>query len=240
MRLDKYLVECKLITSRNKAQDLISRGYVLVNNEIKLDVDYQVQETDNINIIQHDQYVSRGAYKLIEAIDKFKINLKNKVVLDIGSSTGGFTQVCLINGAKKVYAIDVGTDQMDKNLSLNEKIELHEQTNFKDVTIDIFKEKVDLIVADLSFISITKILDKISQLFNYSVEMVLLIKPQYELGKDIIKAYKGVIKSQKLWDKAIDIVTKHAKSLDFKVKSIIPSPIKGSKGNTEFLMYLIK
>lgn len=240
MRLDKHLVECKLITSRNKAQDLISRGYVLVNDEIKLDVDYQVQETDNINIIQHDQYVSRGAYKLIEAINKFKINLKDKVVLDIGSSTGGFTQVCLINGAKKVYAIDVGTNQMDKNLSLNEKIELHEQTNFKDVTIGIFKEKVDLIVADLSFISITKILDKISQLFNYSLEMVLLIKPQYELEKDIIKAYKGVIKSQKLWEKAIDIVTKHAKSLKFKIKSIIPSPIKGSKGNTEFLMYLVK
>ena len=240
MRLDKYLVECKLVNSRNKAQDLISRGYVLVNGKIKLDLDYQIQQTDNINIVQHEQYVSRGAYKLIEAINKFKMNLKDKVVLDIGSSTGGFTQICLINGAKKIYAIDVGTDQMDSQLSSNKKIELHEQTNFKDVTSNLFKQKVDLIVADLSFISITKILDKISEIFSYSLEMVLLIKPQYELGKDIIKAYKGVIKSQKLWEKAIDIVTKHAKSLKFKIKSIIPSPIKGSKGNTEFLMYLVK
>ena len=240
MRLDKYLVEHKLVTSRNKAQDLISRGYVLVNDEIKLDVDYQVQEIDKINIIQHEQYVSRGAYKLIEAINRFKINLKDKVVLDIGSSTGGFTQVCLINGAKKIYAIDVGTNQMDKKLSANKRIELYEQTNFKDVTQSIFKERVELIVADLSFISITKILDKISELFDYSFEMVLLIKPQYELGKDIINAYKGVIRSQRLWDKAIDIVSQHAKSLKFKIKSIIPSPIKGSKGNTEFLMYLTK
>ena len=240
MRLDKYLVEHKLVTSRNKAQDLISRGYVLVNDEIKLHVDYQVQEIDKINIVQHEQYVSRGAYKLIEGINRFKINLKDKVVLDIGSSTGGFTQVCLINGAKKIYAIDVGTNQMDKKLSANKRIELYEQTNFKDVTPSIFKERVELIVADLSFISITKILDKISELFDYSFEMVLLIKPQYELGKDIIKAYKGVIKSQRLWDKAIDIVSQHAKSLKFKIKSIIPSPIKGSKGNTEFLMYLTK
>ena len=240
MRLDKYLVEHKLVTSRNKAQDLISRGYVLVNDEIKLDVDYQVQEIDKINIIQHEQYVSRGAYKLIEAINRFKINLKDKVVLDIGSSTGGFTQVCLINGAKKIYAIDVGTNQMDKKLSANKRIELYEQTNFKDVTQSIFKERVELIVADISFISITKILDKISELFDYSFEMVLLIKPQYELGRDIIEAYKGVIKSQRLWDKAIDIVSQHAKSLKFKIKSIIPSPIKGSKGNTEFLMYLTK
>ena len=240
MRLDKYLVECKLVNSRNKAQDLISRGYVLVNGKIKLDLDYQIQQTDNINIVQHEQYVSRGAYKLIEAINKFKMNLKDKVVLDIGSSTGGFTQICLINGAKKIYAIDVGTDQMDSQLSSNKKIELHEQTNFKDVTSNLFKQKVDLIVADLSFISITKILDKISEIFSYSLEMVLLIKPQYELGKDIIKTYKGVIKSQKLWEKAINIVSEHAKSLKFKIKSIIPSPIKGSKGNTEFLMYLVK
>ena len=240
MRLDKYLVEHKLVTSRNKAQDLISRGYVLVNDEIKLHVDYQVQEIDKINIIQHERYVSRGAYKLIEAINRFKINLKDKVVLDIGSSTGGFTQVCLINGAKKIYAIDVGTNQMDKKLSANKRIELYEQTNFKDVTQSIFKERVELIVADISFISITKILDKISELFDYSFEMVLLIKPQYELGRDIIEAYKGVIKSQRLWDKAIDIVSQHAKSLKFKIKSIILSPIKGSKGNTEFLMYLTK
>lgn len=240
MRLDKYLIEHKLVTSRNKAQDLISRGYVLVNDEIKLHVDYQVQEIDKINIIQHEQYVSRGAYKLIEAINRFKINLKDKVVLDIGSSTGSFTQVCLINGAKKIYAIDVGTNQMDKKLSTNKRIELYEQTNFKDVTPSIFNERIELIVADISFISITKILDKISELFDYSFEMVLLIKPQYELGKDIIKAYKGVIKTQRLWDKAIDIVSQHAKSLKFKIKSIIPSPIKGSKGNTEFLMYLTK
>ena len=240
MRLDKYVVDKKIIDSRTKAQDLISNGFVVVNNKIVTNSAYKLNDNDIVEVNQHDKYVSRGAYKLIAAIDKFHIDLKNKVVLDIGSSTGGFTQVCLINGAKKIYAIDVGTNQMDKKLSANKRIELYEQTNFKDVTPSIFKERIELIVADLSFISITKILDKISELFDYSFEMVLLIKPQYELGKDIINAYKGVIKSQRLWDKAIDIVSQHAKSLKFKIKSIILSPIKGSKGNTEFLMYLTK
>ena len=118
--------------------------------------------------------------------------------MDIGSSTGGFSQVCLINGAKKIYAIDVGKNQMNDKLRNNSKIELHEQLNFKDVKLNLFHDQIDFIVVDVSFISVTKILEKISELFSYPLKLIILIKPQFELGKEIIKANHGVIKNKKL------------------------------------------
>lgn len=242
MRLDKYIVDKKIVDSRNKAQALISNGFVLVNNKIKTQTAYNVKESDIITINQHEQYVSRGAYKLIEAINKFHVDLKDKVVLDVGSSTGGFTQICLINGAKKIYAIDVGKNQMDQKLRHNPKIELHEGINFKNFNTSILNTKrIDIIVVDVSFISLTKILKKIQEAFPYSLKLIVLIKPQFELGKEIIKANHGVIKSKKLWEKAIDIVTTSAKQLGYKINTnYIESPIKGGDGNTEFLMHLEK
>ena len=240
MRLDKYVVDKKIIDSRTKAQDLISNGFVVVNNKIVTNSAYKLNDNDIVEVNQHDKYVSRGAYKLIAAINKFKINLKDKVVMDIGSSTGGFSQVCLINGAKKIYAIDVGKNQMNDKLRNNSKIELHEQLNFKDVKLNLFHDQIDFIVVDVSFISVTKILEKISELFSYPLKLIILIKPQFELGKEIIKANHGVIKNKKLWDKAIDIVSAFAKKLNYKINSLIVSPIKGGDGNKEFLMYLDK
>lgn len=241
MRLDKYIVDKKIVDSRNKAWALISNGFVLVNNKIKTQVAYNVKESDIITINQHEQYVSRGAYKLIAAINKFHVDLKDKVVLDIGSSTGGFTQVCLINGAKKIYAIDVGKNQMDQKLRHNPKIELHEGLNFKALNVTTIKMKINIILVDVSFISLTKILKKIQELFSYSLKLIVLIKPQFELGEQIIKANHGVIKSKKLWEKAIDIVTTSAKQFGYKINmNYIESPIKGGDGNTEFLMYLEK
>ncbi|MBP5256772.1 MAG: TlyA family RNA methyltransferase [Mycoplasma sp.] len=240
MRLDKYVVDKKIIDSRTKAQDLISNGFVVVNNKIVTNSAYKLNDNDIVEVNQHDKYVSRGAYKLIAAINKFKINLKDKVVMDIGSSTGGFSQVCLINGAKKIYAIDVGKNQMNDKLKNNSKIELHEQLNFKDVKLNLFRDQIDFIVVDVSFISVTKILEKISELFFYPLKLIILIKPQFELGKEIIKANRGVIKNKKLWDKAIDIVSAFVKKLNYKINSLIVSPIKGGDGNKEFLMYLDK
>ncbi len=240
MRLDKYVVDKKIIDSRTKAQDLISNGFVVVNNKIVTNSAYKLNDNDIVEVNQRDKYVSRGAYKLIAAINKFKINLKDKVVMDIGSSTGGFSQVCLINGAKKIYAIDVGKNQMNDKLKNNSKIELHEQLNFKDVKLNLFRDQIDFIVVDVSFISVTKILEKISELFSYPLKLIILIKPQFELGKEIIKANRGVIKNKKLWDKAIDIVSAFAKKLNYKINSLIVSPIKGGDGNKEFLMYLDK
>ncbi len=240
MRLDKYITDRKIVDSRNKAQNLISNGFVSVNNKIKTDSSYEVKNSDIIAVNEHDDYVSRGAYKLIAAIEKFKINLKDKVIVDIGSSTGGFSQVCLINGAKRIYAIDVGKNQMHEKLRHNLRIELHEGLNFKDVKLNLFHDQIDIVVVDVSFISVTKILKKINELFTYPLKVVILVKPQFELGKEIIKANHGVIKIKKLWDKAINIVVTFAKKLNFKINSLIESPIKGVDGNKEFLMYLDK
>lgn len=143
-------------------------------------------------------YVSRGEYKLIAAIDKFKINLKDKVIVDIGSRTGGFSQVCLINGAKMIYAIDVGKNQMHEKLRYNWRIKLHEELNFKDIKLNLFHDQIDFVVVDISSISVTKILEKIKELFAYPLKIVILIKPQFELGKEVIKANHGVIKTKKL------------------------------------------
>ena len=240
MRLDKYIVDKKIIDSRTKAQTLISTGFVVVNNKIVTNSAYKLNDNDIVEVKQHDKYVSRGAYKLIAAIDKFKIDLKDKVVIDIGSSTGGFSQVCLINGVKKIYAIDVGKNQMHEKLKNNSKIKLYEQMNFKDVKSNLFHEQIDYIVVDVSFISVTKILEKISELFSYSLKLIILIKPQFELGKEIIKANHGVIKNKKLWIKAIDNVLTFVRKLNYKINSLIESPIKGGDGNKEFLIYLDK
>lgn len=240
MRLDKFIVDNKLVNSRNKAQHLITNGCVLINNIIVNNKHYEVNENDVVIVNDVGQYVSRGAYKLLHALTTWKINLTDQVVLDIGASTGGFTQVCLNMNALKVYAVDVGTNQIDKKLKENKKIVVYEQTNFKTLVLSMFEEKIDYIVADLSFISLTILIEKINQLFNYPLKMIFLIKPQFELGKDVVSRFNGVIREPKLWNKAVDKIKQSVIKHNFKINGIIPSPIKGNSGNTEFLIYCEK
>lgn len=240
MRLDKYLVEKQLVTSRNKAQHLIEKGFVSINSVIVTNNHYEVSTQDIVEVKQEKQYVSRGAYKLLAAIEKWKINISNKVVLDIGASTGGFSQVCLNANAKKVYAIDVGSNQIDPSLTKDKRLISYEKTNFKDLNLPMFNEQIDLIVADLSFISLTVLIDYLVQIFNYQYEAVFLIKPQFELGKDVASKFNGVIKEPKFWNKAIDKIKQHLIQNNFQVIGVIESPIKGSEGNTEFLVYCKK
>lgn len=240
MRLDKFIVDNKLVNSRNKAQHLITNGCVLVNNIIVNNKHYEINENDVVIVNDVGQYVSRGAYKLLHALTTWKINLTDQVVLDIGASTGGFTQVCLNMNALKVYAVDVGTNQIDKKLKENKKIVVYEQTNFKTLVLSMFEEKIDYIVADLSFISLTTLIEKINQLFNYPLKMIFLIKPQFELGKDVVSRFNGVIREPKLWNKAVDKIKQSVIKHNFKINGIIPSPIKGNSGNTEFLIYCEK
>lgn len=240
MRLDKFIVDNKLVNSRNKAQHLITNGCVLVNNIIVNNKHYEINENDVVIVNDVGQYVSRGAYKLLHALTTWKINLTDQVVLDIGASTGGFTQVCLNMNALKVYAVDVGTNQIDKKLKENKKIVVYEQTNFKTLVLSMFEEKIDYIVADLSFISLTTLIEKINQLFNYPLKMIFLIKPQFELGKDVVSRFNGVIRELKLWNKAVDKIKQSVIKHNFKINGIIPSPIKGNSGNTEFLIYCEK
>jgi 23S rRNA (cytidine1920-2'-O)/16S rRNA (cytidine1409-2'-O)-methyltransferase len=159
------------------------------------------------------------------------------VILDVGASTGGFTQVCLLNGAKLIYALDVGTSQLHHSLLKASNVKLIEKTNFKDMNIGMFPTRVNLIVADVSFISLTHLIDKVSTTFDYHYSCIFLIKPEFELSPKDIK--NGLVKNPKLHEKAINKIITHAKNLGLKVHGVIPSPILGSKkGNKEFLIYM--
>jgi 23S rRNA (cytidine1920-2'-O)/16S rRNA (cytidine1409-2'-O)-methyltransferase len=161
------------------------------------------------------------------------------VVLDVGASTGGFTDVAIKQRANKVYAIDVGTDQLHKSLRQNPKVISYEKTHLKDLQISMFQERIDVVVADISFISLTKLIDKLITLFDYQYQCIFLIKPEFELSAKEID--NGKVKTKKLLDKAVNKIKDYAESNDFKIFGVIESPIKGNKvGNTEYLIYMEK
>lgn len=239
MRLDLWLVNQKYFESRNKAQNAILNKLVLVNNKIIDKPHYLVSGDDKIKIIKFDEYVSRGAYKLLAAIKHWNINLKDKIVLDIGASTGGFSDVCIKQNCKYVYSVDVGTNQLHHSLRNNTKIKSYENMNFKNVAINMFQHNIDYVVCDVSFISLTKIIDKLINLFDYKYKCVFLIKPQFELSPKEIK--NGKVNQDKLLLKAIDKIKIYGENNNFKIFGVLPSPIKGDKlGNQEFLIYMEK
>ena len=236
-RIDKEIVNRNLVESRSKVQELISNGFVECNGKIVKKSSFQVNESDEIKILENEtlKYVSRGGLKLEKAINKFKIDMNNKVVMDIGSSTGGFTDCALQHGAKKVIAIDVGTDVMDKSLRLDNRIELHEKTNIKNLEHKYF-ENIDIITTDVSFISIKKIIDKIYQ-EQIKVDLICLIKPQFECGKELADKYKGIILNKSIHISIIKDIINYFKQKDFYIKELDSSPIRGGDGNIEYVSY---
>lgn len=182
-------------------------------------------------------YVSRGAFKLAGAIEKFGVDLNGKVVLDIGASTGGFSEVCLENGAKKVYAIDVGKSQLDKKLKLDKRVVDIENTDFREVSKEAFQD-VDFITGDLSFISLRHIFPKIVEIFGASKEICMLFKPQFECGKELAKKFKGVVLDKKLHKNLLEEFCFYLKGLGFKISGLCYSSIQGKEGNIEYLFYL--
>lgn len=234
-RLDQRVSEQEKI-SRTKAKGFIEEGLVFVNNMQIKKVSFLVDGGDKVVLLEYEGYVSRGAYKLLGAIVNFDLDFKDKVVLDLGASTGGFTQVCLKHGAKKVYAVDVGENQLDKTLVNDERVVNLSKTDVRELD----REKVgdaNIIVGDLSFISLTKILPKIQELFGTKLEMILLFKPQFECGKEIAKKYKGVIKNKEIHKKILKNFGNFVKLLGFSLNNIIVSPIKGGDGNIEYLLH---
>lgn len=237
-RLDTELVKRGLVRSRTKAQELIKGGYVLCNNKVNNKNSSEVKDTDEITIKKNNKlkYVSRGGLKLEKALTEFDIDFHNKRIMDIGSSTGGFTDCAIQYGAKEVIAIDVGTDVMEKNLRENIKVKLYENTNIKELALAFFKD-VDYIVIDVSFISIIKVFERIKE-SNVKIDVICLIKPQFECGKQIAKKYKGVILNREIHKQLILKVVEEINNLGFFVKNIVFSPIKGGNGNIEYLAYV--
>ncbi|MBE7074063.1 MAG: TlyA family RNA methyltransferase [Clostridiales bacterium] len=235
MRLD-FLVAEKLNISRTKAQNLIKEGKVQVACGIVDKPSYDVDSDKNITILQTENYVSRGAYKLVGAIEKFGLNFQNKIVLDMGASTGGFTQVCLINGASKVYSVDVGKGELDKSLVQDKRVVNMEGQDIRTLTNEMVKG-VNIIVGDLSFISLKHILPKVFSLFG-EIECALLFKPQFECGKEVAKKYRGVIKDKVVHKKLLIDFVEELKLYNFTLSNITYSSIKGKEGNIEYLLHL--
>jgi 23S rRNA (cytidine1920-2'-O)/16S rRNA (cytidine1409-2'-O)-methyltransferase len=230
MRLDIYLVEHGYVKSRSQAQDLIKRGLVSVDGEVQTKTGYDIQ-LESIKLLEETRFVSRAGEKLLQAIVDFKIDMHDKIVVDIGSSTGGFTDCSLQQGAKHVFAYDVGTNQMDPSLRMNPNISLFEQTNILDVEIP----KHDIALIDVSFTSIKPI---IFHIHTCNEEALCLIKPQFEAGH--IKFKQGVLKDLKMHKVILKDIIDDVISLGYFVYGLKKSDLKGKQGNQEYLLYLKK
>lgn len=239
MRLDIELVNRNIFDTRNKAQMSIKDSIVEVNGKVITKPSYDVSESDDIKIVGEVMpYVSRGGYKLEKAIKVFELKLENKTMLDIGSSTGGFTDCALQNGVMQVIACDVGSDQMASSLRNDERVLLFENTDFRDIDKDIIN-KADLATIDVSFISVTKIIDVFHELENLK-EVMCLIKPQFECGKQVADKYKGIINDPNVHKDVINKVIEAFKIEGYSLKNISVSPIKGGSGNIEYISYFVR
>lgn len=238
-RLD-VLVSRKTKLTREQAKELIQNGFVSVNSMKAYKPGQKYTQKVNIEIdTLQNKFVSRGGYKLLKAINFFNIDIRNKVCIDIGSSTGGFTDCLLQNGANLVYAIDSGKDQLVQSLKLHNKVISMEQTNIRNITKENINILADIIVIDVSFISLTKVLGTAFSLLNESGECICLVKPQFEAGyKNVTKS--GIVKNTKIHLKVLQNIHDHVVNLGFSVKGLTNSPIEGKKGNKEYLLYISK
>jgi 23S rRNA (cytidine1920-2'-O)/16S rRNA (cytidine1409-2'-O)-methyltransferase len=237
MRLDLFLVEKGYFKSRNKAHDEIIKGAIKINGKVIKKPSFICEDTDLIEIDDNLtlKYVSRGGLKLEGAINSFKLDFKDKVILDIGSSTGGFVDCALKHGAKLVYAVDVGDNQLDDSLRDDKRIKLFENTNILDTNFDI---KFDFVTMDVSFVSIEYLLNGILKYIKDDTTFITLIKPQFELNN--MKFKNGIVKDKKLHLKVLNNVSNALLNSGLGIYDLILSPIKGGDGNIEFLALVKK
>lgn len=239
-RLDVALVERGLIASREKAKVVIMEGLVYVNGQKSDKAGTQIKDDDKIEIRGETmRYVSRGGKKLEKAMQVFPISLDGCVCIDIGASTGGFTDCMLQNGAVKVYSVDVGYGQLAWSLRNDERVVNLERTNIRYVTDEQIPEPVDFISVDVSFISLTLVLPVAWRLLREGAQMVCLVKPQFEAGKDKV-GKKGVVREPSIHREVIEKVAGCAAELGFALRGLDYSPIKGPEGNIEYLLFLQK
>ena len=240
-RLDVILVKRGLAPSREKARAIIMSGNVFVKGVREDKAGSSFEETEEDIVVKGDpiKYVSRGGLKLEKAIEEFKLELDGCTCMDIGSSTGGFTDCMLQNGAVKVYAIDVGRGQLDWKLRNDGRVVCMEKTNFRYVTHEQISEPIDFASADVSFISLDKILPVAYGLLSDNARMVCLIKPQFEAGREQV-GKKGVVRDPKVHEDVIARITDVASEIGFTPCDLTYSPIRGPEGNIEYLMLLNK
>ena len=242
-RLDKYLTDLGYFETKSKASAAILAGHVKINDEYITKAGFQINPSKEYDIqVKSMPYVSRGGFKLKKALDTFPVKVENRICFDAGASTGGFTDCLLQNGAKFVYAADVGYGQLDWKIRSDNRVKTIERTNLKICSFnEIYNENelvADLLVSDLSFISLTKVLENLKKLLNPEFhEMVCLIKPQFEAGKEKVEK-GGVIRDKKVHIEVIENVINFAKKLDYKINGLTFSSIKGPSGNIEYLIWL--
>jgi 23S rRNA (cytidine1920-2'-O)/16S rRNA (cytidine1409-2'-O)-methyltransferase len=241
IRLDVYLTENGFFPTREKARVAIMEGNVFVNNQKEDKPGTMIKGDANVEYRGEKlKYVSRGGLKLEKAAEVFNIDLNDKTCIDIGSSTGGFTDFMLQNGSKKVFAVDCGTNQLDYKLRTDERVVAMENTNARYLTReDIGDDAIDFISVDVSFISLKKILPVIKELLKESGESVLLIKPQFEAGKELVEK-NGVIRNSIIHKEVIKSVIDYCIDSGFVILGLDFSPIKGPAGNIEYLLYISK
>jgi len=229
MRLDEYLVRNEFVESRNKAKELIKNKKVKVNGKVANKPSLDVENAE-IKILEK-VYVSRAAWKLKNYLEKYNISFEGKSVLDVGSSTGGFSEVALERGAKKVVCVDVGDNQLHSKIRKNPKVEVYENTDIRDFT---YSTKFDILVSDVSFISLLKIFEKLKTL---SDEMILLFKPQFEVGKEVKRDKRGVVVDKDAIKKARENFEKEINK-EFEIIRSEESSIRGKEGNIEYIYHL--
>ena len=234
-RLDVTMAGRSLVASRSQAESYIRLGQVKVNGRVATKPGQLVLPADNIQLTAEEQYVSRAALKLKSAAELFKLDFAGKTVLDVGSSTGGFTQYALTHGAAKVIAVDVGTDQLHPSLRPDPRIELHEKTDIRNY---VAREPIQMVVGDVSFISLREILPHVATLVDGRTDIIAMVKPQFEAGQSSMK-HKGVIKNDKMRrDILKDFETWATRS--FRIVDKADSGVAGSKGNVERFYILRK
>ena len=236
MRLDEYLCENEYFEDLEVAKKQIMAGNVIINEQ-KIDKPGEIISLDKIKSIRikekNTPYVSRGGLKLEKAIKIFNLDFRAKIVLDIGASTGGFTDCSLQNGAKFVYAVDVGTNQLDWKLRNDSRVKSIENKHINELEKTNLENEIDIIVMDISFISIKKVLYKIKELLKENGFAVFLIKPQFEAERNEIE--KGIVNDLNVHKRVIDEVVEEAKNYQLFLENLTISPIKGTKGNIEYL-----
>jgi 23S rRNA (cytidine1920-2'-O)/16S rRNA (cytidine1409-2'-O)-methyltransferase len=239
-RLDVLLVEQGLADSREKAKAIIMSGIVYVDNNKEDKAGTTFEETAKVEVRGNTlKYVSRGGLKLEKAMNNFGVTLDGKVCMDVGASTGGFTDCMLQNGAVKVYSVDVGHGQLAWKLRNDERVVCMEKTNIRYVTPEDIDDRVEFASIDVSFISLTKVLPAVKELMTENGEIVCLIKPQFEAGREKV-GKKGVVRELSTHIEVVQMIVDYVRNNGFRTLDLSYSPIKGPEGNIEYLLYMTK